>query len=133
MSRRTDLEARRQVLLLRCDQQRVELSRQFAQLRSAGVLGLGSLGSRSGSAGGDAAHHPLAWVVAIAGLLLLGRTREVLKILVWARTALAVASRVAQVVRFVVSLRGAPPRSGRTKVPAQRAPEPEPPVRSASG
>jgi hypothetical protein len=130
MSRRTDLEARRQVLLLRCDQQRVELSRQFAKLRSAGVLGLPSFeGTTARAAGGQ----PLAWVIAIGGLLLLGRTREVLKILVWARTALAVASRVAQIVRFVGSLRAARPHGGGAKVPAQRATQPEPPARSELG
>jgi hypothetical protein len=133
MSRRTDLEARRQVLLARCDLQRVELSRRFAELRSADVLGLPPLGAMAARAGGDAAHHPLAWVIAIGGVLLLGRTREVLKLLVWARTALAVASRVAQVVRFVVSLRGSRPRNARAKVPARRAREAEPPARSASG
>lgn len=131
MSRRSDLETRRQVLLLRCDQQRAELSRHFAQVRSAGVLGLPSLGGASGRAGVGLAHHPLAWLIAIAGLLFLGRTREVLKVLVWARTALAVASRVAQIVRFVGGMRAARTRRGREKVPARTAPEPEPPARSA--
>ena len=132
MSRRTDLEARRQVLLLRCEQQRAELTRQFAQVRSAGVFGLSSLGGASGRAGGDIAHHPLAWLVAIAGLVFLGRTREVLKVLLWARTAVAVASRIAQTVRFLSSLRPPRVRRGRAKVPAPRAREPEPPARSVS-
>jgi hypothetical protein len=131
VSRRAGLEARRQVLLLRSDQQRVEMTRRLAQLRSAGVLGLPRLGATGAGAGRDARHHPLAWMIAIAGLLLLGRTREVLKILVWAQTALAVASRVTQVVRFVASLR--PPRAhGRGKVRAPPAPRSEPPARSAS-
>jgi hypothetical protein len=133
MSRRTDLEARRQALLSRCAQQRVEMSRQLAQLRSAGVLGLPSLGAGGAWSTGDGRHHPLAWLIAIAGVLLLGRTREVLKILVWARTALGVASRVTQVVRFLVSLR--PPRTprGRAKVPVPPTRESVPPARSASG
>lgn len=132
MSRRTDLLARRAVLLLRCDQQRSELSRQLAGLRSGGLLGLPSFGSRTAGTAGGAAHHPIAWLIAIAGLLLLGRTREVLRILVWARTALGVASRVAQVARFLVSLRPARMRGGRAQVPAQPARGSAPPVRSAS-
>jgi hypothetical protein len=131
VSRRADLEARRQVLLERCDQQRVAMTQRLAQLRSAGLPGLPHLWDSGARGGRDARHHPLAWMIAIAGLLLLGRTREVLKILVWAQTALAVASRVAQVVRFVVSLR--PPRAqGGGKVRAPSAPRGEPPVRSAS-
>ena len=133
MSRRVELEARRRALLARCDVQRAELTRQFAQLRSAGLLGLPPLGASGPRAGGDAAHHPLAWVLAIGGILLLGRSREVLKILVWARTALALASRVAQVVRLVASLRAARPSRARSKSPARRDPEAEPQVRSASG
>ncbi|MGB6606077.1 MAG: hypothetical protein WA747_09840 [Steroidobacteraceae bacterium] len=132
MSRRTDLEARRQVLLLRCDQQRAELSQRFAQLRAGGLLGLPPLEATRARSVGDAAQHPLAWVIAIAGLLLLGRTREVLKVLVWARTALGVASRLAQIARFLVSLRPPPAREGHGKVRAQAAPEPEPPARSVS-
>jgi hypothetical protein len=132
MSRRADLEARRQALLARCDQQRLELSRQAALLRSAGVLGLPSLGGTTARSSGDAWHHPLAWLIAIAGMLLLGRTREVLKILVWARTALGVAARVAQVVRFFVSLRppGTPPARAKAPAPPPRAGVP--PARSAS-
>jgi hypothetical protein len=132
MSRRRDLEARRQVLLLRCEQQRAELSQQFARLRSRGLLGLPPLGATRAGPGAGAAQHPLAWVIAIAGLLLLGRTREVLKILVWARMLLGVASRVAQIARFVVSLR--PPRAanGRGKVAAQAAPDPDSPAPTVS-
>ena len=131
MSRRAELEARRQLLLARCEVQRTELSQQFARLRSAGVLGLAPLGAPAARLGTHAARHPLAWVIAIAGVLLLGRTREVLKVLMWARTAMAVAARVAQVVRFVASVRAA--RPGRAaKVPAHRAPGPEPPA-AASG
>jgi hypothetical protein len=37
--------------------------------------------------------------------MLLGRTREVLKLLVWARMALAVATHAAQVLRVVRELR----------------------------
>ena len=112
MSRRTELEARRRVLLARCDVQRAVLAREIAELRSAGVLGLLSLGGTPGRAGRDAAHHPLAWALAIGGILLFGRTREALKIFVWARAALAVASRVAQVVRLVQHIRAPSARGG---------------------
>ncbi len=121
MSRRVELEARRRALLARCEQQRAELTRQLTQLRSAGLLGLLSPGASPARAGSSAAHHPLAWVLAIGAIVLLGRTREALKLLVWVRTVLALASRAAQVVRLVASLRAARPQ-----------PEAEPRIRSVS-
>jgi hypothetical protein len=133
MSRRAELEARRRTLLERCDVQRAELTRQLTQLRAAGVLGLAPLGAGAARAGGNATRHPLAWALAIGAILLLGRTREVLKILVWARTALALASRVAQVVRLVASWRAPRPRTEGAKAPARRAGETQPRARSASG
>jgi hypothetical protein len=136
MSRRTELEARRRVLLARCDVQRAVLTREIAELRSAGVFGLPSLGGTHGRAGSDAAHHPLAWVLAIGGILLFGRTREALKIFVWARAALAVASRVAQVVRLVQHIRAPSARGGEPKpdrAPARTPREPAARARSVSG
>ncbi len=138
MSRRTELEARRRVLLARCDLQRAVLTREIAELRSAGVFGLPSLGGTPGRAGSDAAHHPLAWVLAIGGILLFGRTREALKTSVWIRAApaLAVASRVAQVVRLVQHIRAPSARGGEPqpdKAPARTLREPAARPRSVSG
>jgi hypothetical protein len=101
VTRTADLEARRRALLARCEAQRAELSHRIARLR---------LQSPRGAAGealpgvGDRAYlsrHPLAWVVAVGAVLLLGSTREVLSVLGWARTALALASRAAQLMRLV--------------------------------
>jgi hypothetical protein len=107
MSRRAELETRRRVLLERCEVQRAELTRQLTALRAADLLGLFPFGAAAARTAGSASRHPLAWVLAIGALLFFGRTREIVKILVWARAALAVASRVTQVVRLVANLRAA--------------------------
>jgi hypothetical protein len=140
MSRRADLEARRRTLLARCDVQRAELTRQLTELRAADVFGFAPFGAPRARPGDNAARHPLAWVIAIGGLLLLGRTREVVKLLVWARTVLAVASRVTQVVRLIASWRAARPPAKGASPPARSAPAPAPApapgtprARSASG
>jgi hypothetical protein len=49
--------------------------------------------------------------VALAGMLLLGRTREVLTFVLWVRSALALAARAAHLVRLLMQLRA--PRAGR--------------------
>jgi len=54
--------------------------------------------------------HPLAWVVAVAALLLLRRPRDALSLLVRARGALSVAMRAAQMLSLFGLLR----RRGRT-------------------
>jgi hypothetical protein len=104
VSRMADLEARRRVLLARSETQRIALAARMAQLHQhsrPATLAAG-LGGRDG---GGPARHPLAWIGVLGGLMLLGRTRDVLKLLVWARTALAVASRAAQVLRMVRDMR----------------------------
>jgi hypothetical protein len=106
MTRTADLEARRRALLARCEAQRAELAHRIAQLQQASP--------RSAVTGATSASlhhplrsglHPLAWVVALGGLALLGSTREVLTLLAWARTALSLARRAAQLVRLVGHLR----------------------------
>ena len=104
MTRMRELEARRQMLLVRCEAQRAELAQRMAQLHRHSrpatlAAGIGASGFASPS------RHPLAWIGALGALTLLGRTREVLKLLLWARTALAVASRTAQMLRVVRDLR----------------------------
>lgn len=96
MSRLRQLEARRRALLERCDEQREELAERLAQLNPGTVLqgsGIGQL------------RHPLAWAGALAGMLLLRRTREVLTFILWARTAVGLASRVANLLRLLTQPR----------------------------
>jgi len=106
MSRLKHLEARRRVLLRRSDEQRDELAARLAALDPGTVL----RGSAPG-AGVGPLRHPLAWAVALAGMLLLGRTREVLTFVLWVRSALALAARAAHLVRLLMQLRA--PRAGR--------------------
>ena len=106
MSRRKKLEARRRVLIERCTAQRAELAARFAELNPLAVL--------RGAGGGHGAPplaYPLAWAAALVGLLLLGRTRRIVKVVLWARSALSLAGRVAQIAHLVTQLRA--PRAGR--------------------
>ena len=94
------LEARRRTLLRRCEEQRAELAARLAQLSPASLLRPSADGSPAGKL-----HHPLAWAAALAGLLFLGRTREVLTFVLWIRSALALAGRAAHLVRLLTQLR----------------------------
>jgi hypothetical protein len=87
-----ELEARRRALLERCDAQRAELGARLAQLAPSGVRGV--------------LRNPLTWIAAVAGMLLLGRTREVLTFTLWLRSALSIAGRAATLVRLVSQRRG---------------------------
>lgn len=100
MSRMKQLEARRRTLLKRCEAQRQELAARLAQLNPLSAL----RGSADGSAAGKL-RHPLAWAAALAGLLFLGRAREVLTFVLWIRSALALAGRAAHLVRLLTQLR----------------------------
>jgi hypothetical protein len=105
MSRLRQLEARRQALLRRAAEQRDELAARLAQLTPGAML----RGSGDRSAIREL-RHPLAWAAALAGLLFLGRTREVLTFVLWIRSALALAGRAAHLVRLLTRLRA--PRAG---------------------
>jgi hypothetical protein len=106
VSRLAELEQRRRALLARCEAQRIELGcrveqvrqfpRQWLRARTAGAAGAATLG---------AGRHPLAWITAVGGLMLLGRTRQVLTLLVWARSALTLVSRATQVLTLLGALR----------------------------
>ena len=102
MSRLTELEARRRVLLARCEVQRLELAQRLASLHREGPQ---AEDGRVAGVGRAAARHPLAWIAALAGLTVLGRTRDVLALLAFVRTALTVASRAAQLLSFVAAVR----------------------------
>jgi hypothetical protein len=100
MSRLRELEARRHALLRRAAEQRDELAARLAQLTPATLLR-----GAAGGAGIRELRHPLAWAAGLAGLLFLGRTREVLTFVLWIRSALALAGRAAQLVRLLTQLR----------------------------
>jgi len=107
MKRLAELETRRRALIARCDAQRAELSWRLAQLsprRWTGALsgGLGAGGTGPVRPG----RHPLAWIVALAALLLLRRPTEALSMLSRARSALSLVTRAAQVLGVLGGLRG---------------------------
>lgn len=104
MRRLEELEVRRRTLLARCEAQRAELSWRMAQLSPRRWAQAGGSGASAGD-GRAGARHPLAWVVAVAALLLLKRPRDALALLVRARGALTLISRTAQVVSLVRGLR----------------------------
>jgi hypothetical protein len=111
MTRMADLQARRRALLARSAQQRVELAQRLAELRSHPTRAAGP----AGTAAQYAARHPLAWIAVLAGLMLTRRTREVLSLLVFARSAVALVTRVAQLLRLIGQARA--PRSGGAQDP----------------
>ena len=122
MSRLKHLEARRRVLIERCAAQRVELAGRLAELDPLTMLrGAGA------AYAGPALRHPLAWAAALAGLLFLGRTRELLTFVLWARSAVSLVARVMQVVRLAGELRGpraAKEATGKDTAPATATPPP---------
>ena len=100
MSRLRQLEERRRELLRECDAQRDQLAGRLAQLNPGTVLHGSALSQL---------RHPLAWGAALAGMLLLRRTREVLTFITWARMALMLASRVASLLRLLTERRAESP------------------------
>ena len=106
MSRSKRLEARRRVLIERCAAQRLELEERLADLNPLAVLRAAGAGQ-----GRPALPHPLALALVLAGLLFLGRTRKIVTVVLWARSVLSLAGRVAQIAHLVTQLRA--PRAGR--------------------
>ncbi|HUL45706.1 MAG TPA: hypothetical protein VLV25_01250 [Steroidobacteraceae bacterium] len=97
MSRLKQLQARRRVLLGRCDEQREELAARVAALSPAALLqgsGIARLG------------HPLVWA-ALAAMLLFGRTRRALTAVLWVRSVLAFARRATHLMRLLAQARTA--------------------------
>ncbi len=77
---------------------------------------LGALGSARGRRGGAAPlRHPLAWAVAIAGLLLLRRPRQILTLLGMARSAVALAAKASVALRLFGQLRSTLARKPRAE------------------
>jgi hypothetical protein len=97
MTRMAELQARRQALLVRCSEQRLELAQRVAglrpyQTRAAGLTGAGAQ---------YAAHHPLAWIAILGALMLMKRTRGVLSLLVFMRSAVPFITRVVLLLRLI--------------------------------
>jgi len=102
-----ELEVRRRELLTRCDAQRAELAWRLGQLgprRWAQALAGGAAAGAVGALRSQR-RHPLAWVVAVAALLLLRRPREALSLLARARGAVTLATRAAEILGIVAALR----------------------------
>lgn len=107
MKRLSELETRRRALLARCEAQREELAWRIAQLsprRWTRAL-LGGLNAGVSSAARQPGRHPLAWILAVAALLLFRRPRDALSLLTKARGALSILTGAAQVMSVVGGLR----------------------------
>ncbi len=106
MSRMAELESRRRVLLERCALQRAEMARRVGALKEEPLMRLiaGALG-RPDRSGGARLKHPLTWVVAILGVLLLRRPRQILTVLGLARSAMALAGKASVALGLVSQLR----------------------------
>jgi hypothetical protein len=103
----SELETRRRELLALCDAQRADLGLRLGQLgprRWAQALAGGAAAGAVGALRSQR-RHPLAWVVAVAALLLLRRPREALSLLARARGALTLAARAAEVMGVVAAMR----------------------------
>ena len=106
MSRMTELRARRADLLARCAEQRADLARRIAELRPGAG---GGDGAETAERGG--ARHPLGWIAVLVGLMLVTRAREVLSLLLFMRSAVALGARALQLLRLV-GLRTVPRSAG---------------------
>jgi hypothetical protein len=103
VNRMAELYVRRRVLIERCEAQRTELASRVAELDSSPLRwALGGAATAVATRGG---RHPLAWIAALAGLVLLGRPRQAVKVLAWTRSALTLLSRVTQVMGVLAALR----------------------------
>jgi hypothetical protein len=95
-----ELEARRQALLARCDEQRAEIAYRLEQIRPSAQLA-----SFTQRAPGMAMNHPLAWVAALAGIVTLFRPKRLLSWLTLATGAVSILSRATQLMKVFVALR----------------------------
>jgi hypothetical protein len=107
--RRAELEARRRALLARCEAQRAEISWRLTQLSPRGwarAAGASATGGRRG-------RHPLAWLVALAGVLLLRNPRAALSLLGRTRSVLTWLTRAVEVLSLLGVLRRTTQRKSR--------------------
>jgi hypothetical protein len=100
-NRISDLEARRHVLLHRCEEQRLELAYRVAQIRPAAQLTAWT--RRKGA--GRAASNPIAWITGLAGLLLMFKRRRVATGIGLIGGLIGLASRATMILRIFAQLR----------------------------
>jgi len=101
MSSRIDaLEARRQALLNKCEEQRLELAFRVAQINPSAQLTAWTRRSARG-----AGKNPAVWIAALGGLLMMMRRRRVLSSVGWVTGLLALATRASTVLRVIAQLR----------------------------
>ena len=104
MSRKLQaLEARRQLLLARCEEQRLELAYRLSQLRPSTQLTAWT----RGGAMKRTATNPLAWIAAVAGIAMMLRPKRLLAGVGWITGLVAIASKLTRVLRLVAQLRAA--------------------------
>lgn len=100
MSRTAELEARRKMLLARCEEQRAELAYRIEQIRPSAQVA-----SWTERAPHMAANHPLAWIAALAGIVTLFRPKRVLSWLTFASGAMSILSRATALLKLFSTLR----------------------------
>jgi hypothetical protein len=101
-----ELEARRRLLIARCELQRAELAERVGELKDSPLSRAATeLLGRPRGAPAMLLVRPLTWAAALAGLLLLRRPRQVLTLLGWARVAVSFGSRAALILRVLDQLR----------------------------
>jgi hypothetical protein len=107
MKRLSELEVHRRELLARCEAQRDELAFRLGQLGPRSWAQAVAGGAAAGAVGAlrSPRQHPLAWVVAVAALLLLRRPRDALSLLARARGAMAFAARAVELLTLFGALR----------------------------
>jgi hypothetical protein len=108
--RRTELEARRRALLARCESQRAEIAWRLGQLSPRGWAKAAASAVVGRARPG---RHPLGWVLALAGLLLLRNTRSALSLLGRTRSLLTWVRRAVEVLSVLGVLRKATFRRSR--------------------
>jgi hypothetical protein len=100
MSRTADLEARRRMLLARCDEQRAELAYRLERIRPTAQVA-----DWTARAPGYAANHPLAWIAALAGIVALLRPKRLVSWLTFATGAMSILSRATTLLKLFATLR----------------------------
>jgi hypothetical protein len=105
-----ELEARRRVLIARCELQRTDMALRARAFRNDPLRALAArlLGAAPGEAAGATAFkHPLTWVLTLAGLVFLRQPRQALSVLGWVRTAAEMAAKASLAMRLIGQVRGA--------------------------
>jgi hypothetical protein len=100
MSRTSELEERRRTLLARCDEQRAELAYRLEQIRPSAQVA-----DWSAKAPAFAANHPLAWLMAVAGIVALFRPRRLVSWLTFATGAMSLLSRATALLKLFATIR----------------------------